>query len=70
MTKEQEIRAYALAIAVLNDKGSFFKVLNGEKPIIEFSEQQQAYLKGIETYITDGIIREVSTYAPKLENLI
>jgi hypothetical protein len=40
MTKEQEIRAYTLAIAVLNNKGSFFKVLNGEKPIIEFNEQQ------------------------------
>jgi hypothetical protein len=70
MTKEQEMRAFVLAIAVLNNGGSFFKVLNGEKPIIEFSEQQKAYLKGIETYITDGIFREVTTYAPELKNLI
>jgi hypothetical protein len=72
MTKEQEIRACALAIAVLNEEGSFFKVLKegGGGPLIEFNGQQAAYLKAIETYITDGIIREVANYEPNLKNLI
>jgi len=60
MTEKQEIRTYALAIAVLNNQGSFFKVLKGEKPIVELSYQHIDYLEAIENYIENGIRREVT----------
>jgi len=70
MTEKQEIRAYALAIAVLNNQGSFFKVLKGEKSIVELSYQHIDYLDAVENYIENGIRREVTTYDPELKNLI
>ncbi|GBU28273.1 hypothetical protein R84B8_01831 [Treponema sp. R8-4-B8] len=70
MTKEQEIRAFALAIAVLNNEGSFFQLLKGKDYVIEFNGQQTAYLKAVEKYIEAGLCREVSNYAPELKNLI
>jgi len=71
MTEKQEIRAYALAIAVLNNQGSFFRVLKGESPIIELNDRQIAYLDAIEDYITEGIRREVSDSGwPEIKHLI
>jgi hypothetical protein len=48
---EQEIRAKALEIAVLNHTGRFFNIRNG---CIELNERHIAYLKAIQTYIADG----------------
>jgi len=74
MTEKQEIRAYALAIAVLNNQGSFFTVLKGKNPkdsIVELSYQHIDYLEAVEKYIENGIRREV-VYAdgPELKNFI
>jgi len=71
MTEKQEIRAFALAIAVLNEQGSFFNVLKGEKSIVELSYQQIDYLEAVENYIENGIRRE-ATYSSghELKNYI
>ena len=66
MTNEQEIRAWTLAIAELNNQGSFFKILGGEGSVVELTEDHQAYLKAIEDYIVKGTFRAV-TYMEKPE---
>jgi len=71
MTQDQQIRAWALAIAVLNNQGGFFKVLGGEHPIIEFNDRQKEYLKAIREYIREDIERPVSDSGwPELETHI
>jgi hypothetical protein len=67
MTEKQEMRAYALAVAVLNNQGSFFNVLkskNQKESIVE-------HLEVVENYIENGIRCEV-VYAdgPDLKNFI
>jgi hypothetical protein len=60
MTEKQEIRAFALAIAVLNnrERAPFVRALKGEKYTIELNDRQIAYLKAIEDYIETGNHRE------------
>jgi hypothetical protein len=61
MTEKQEIRAFALAIAVLNnqERVPFVRALKGEKKYtIELNDRQIAYLEAIEEYIETGNRRE------------
>ena len=48
---EQELRAWALAIAAQNDKGRFFNTL---KKQIQFNERHIKILESIEAYIASG----------------
>jgi len=54
---EQEIRAKALEIAMLNTQGRFFGI---QKDGIKFSKQHINYLKAIERYIELGTYDEES----------
>jgi predicted RNA-binding protein with RPS1 domain len=54
MTKEQEIRAFALAIAEIKNHGEFCNVKSCEGGLIELSERQRHYLESIERYIADN----------------
>jgi len=57
---EQEIRAFALAIAEIKNQGNFCRVKSCEGGLIELSERQQNYLASIERYIADNNIWKVS----------
>jgi len=59
---EQEIRAKALEIAVLNTGIGFFTVKNG---IIEFDGNRLDYLNAIAIYLKDNNFREVSNIAER-----
>jgi len=50
---EQEIRAFALAIAEIKNQGKFCSVKSSEGSLIELNDRQRNYLKAIERYIAD-----------------
>jgi hypothetical protein len=57
---EQEIRAYALAIAEIKNHGEFCRVKSCEGGLIELGERQRHYLESIEKYIADNKFWPVS----------
>jgi len=57
---EQEIRAFALAIAEIKNQGAFCRVKSYKGGLIELSERQRHYLESIERYIADNNAWEVS----------
>jgi hypothetical protein len=70
MTKEQEIRAFALMIAEIKNKGGFFNVKNCEGSIIELNERQVNYLQAIERYIDENNYWSISDNGRKLEGTV
>jgi len=59
---EQEIRAFALAIAEIKNQGNFCNALNCDGSVIELTERKLSYLKAIERYIVDNNYRDVVYY--------
>jgi len=57
---EQEIRAFALAIAEIKNQGEFCRVKSCDGSIIELSDRQRNYLKSIERYIADNNAWDIS----------
>ena len=60
MTQEQEIRAWALLIAEVKNRGNFSNLNRGEKYVVELNDRQLAYLEAIGNYISESNHRPVS----------